>query len=784
MKNFRDRLGRELLLMDGAMGTMLQSRGLKLGELPGNMNLRAPEVVRGIHAEYAAAGADIIQANTFGVSRLKFGDETAKVVRAGIRIAREAVDASGREAYVAADIGPLGQLLKPVGDLEFEEAVALFREVIEASREADLLLFETFTDVYELKAALLAAREVSALPIVAMTTFDESGRMLTGADVLSAMTIAESLGAEAVGFNCGLGPEQMLALLPELRAAAGVPLAFNPNAGLPVVVDGQTQFRVSPEDFAAAARKLAEGGAALLGGCCGTTPAHIAALKEAVADLVPPPSKATGRTVICSYARAVEFGGTPVLIGERINPTGKPNLKRALRENDMGYVLREGAKQMDAGADVLDVNVGLPGIDEKTMLPRAVQELQAVLPLPLQIDSADPEAMARAARLYNGRPLINSVSGKRASMDAVFPVAQKYGAVLIALTLDDEGIPDSAAGRVAVAEKILAEAETYGIGPERIIFDPLAMSVSTGGGALATLDALSELSRRGLCTSLGVSNVSFGLPARARLNAAFFAEALSRGLSAGIVNPLDAGLMDAAACHRVLFGYDADCGNYIARFVEAETAPIKPTAALTLREAVLRGLREEARAAAEELLKTRAPMDIVEGELVPALNEVGEGFEKKTVFLPQLLMSAEAAGAAFEAVRGRIAAAGGQSGKGTVVVATVQGDIHDIGKNIARALLENYGYTVVDLGKDVPPETVLEAVLQSGAPLVGLSALMTTTVESMERTIRLLREKASVKIVVGGAVLTEDYALQIGADFYARDAMATVRAAERVFGAE
>ena len=784
MKNFRDRLGRELLLMDGAMGTMLQSRGLKLGELPGNMNLRAPEVVRSIHAEYAAAGADIIQANTFGVSRLKFGDETAKVVRAGIRIAREAVDTSGREAYVAADIGPLGRLLKPVGDLDFEEAVALFREVIESSREADLLLFETFTDVYELKAALLAAREVSALPIVAMTTFDESGRMLTGADVLSAVTVAESLGAVAVGFNCGLGPEQMLALLPELRAAAGVPLAFNPNAGLPVVVDGQTQFRVPPEDFAAAARKLAEGGAALLGGCCGTTPAHIAALKEAVAGIVPPPSKATGRTVICSYARAVEFGGAPVLIGERINPTGKPNLKRALRENDMGYVLREGAKQVDAGADVLDVNVGLPGIDEKAMLPRAVQELQAVLPLPLQIDSADPEAMARAARLYNGRPLINSVSGKRASMDAVFPVAQKYGAVLIALTLDDEGIPETAAGRVTVAEKILAEAETYGIGPERLIFDPLAMSVSTGGGALATLDALLELSRRGLRTSLGVSNVSFGLPARARLNAAFFAEALSRGLSAGIVNPLDAGLMDAAACHRVLFGYDADCANYIARFAETEAAPTKPTTVLTLREAVLRGLREEARVAAEELLQARAPMDIVEGELVPALNEVGEGFEKKTVFLPQLLMSAEAAGAAFEAVRGRIAAAGGQSGKGTVVVATVQGDIHDIGKNIARALLENYGYTVVDLGKDVPPEAVLEAVLQSGAPLVGLSALMTTTVESMERTIRLLREKASVKIVVGGAVLTEDYAMQIGADFYARDAMATVRAAERVFDAE
>ncbi len=782
MKKFRERLGRELLLMDGAMGTMLQARGLKLGELPGNMNLRAPEVVRGIHAEYLAAGADIIEANTFGVSRLKFADAAASVVRAGIHIARNAVDQSGRGAYVAANIGPLGRLLKPVGDLDFEEAVTLFREIVEASQEADLLLFETFTDVYELKAALLAAKETSDLPIVAMMTFDETGRMLTGADVASAATIAESLGAEALGFNCGLGPEQMVALLPSLRAVAGVPLSFNPNAGLPVVVEGQTQFRVSPEEFAAAARALAEGGAALLGGCCGTTPRHIAALKEAVAGVTPLPAVQTGRTIICSYARSVAFGNAPVLIGERINPTGKPNLKRALRENDMGYVLREGAKQFDAGADVLDVNVGLPGIDECELLSRAVVELQAVLPLPLQIDSANPEAMARAARLYNGRPLLNSVSGKRASMDAVFPVAQKYGAVLIALTLDDEGIPDSAEGRVAIAETILAEAAKYGIGPERLIFDPLAMSVSTGGGALATLDALAELHRRGLHTSLGVSNVSFGLPARPRLNAAFFAAALARGLSAGIVNPMDAGLMDAAACHNVLFGHDRDCAAYIARFANAEAAPAGTAGPdLTLREAVLRGLRKEARAAAAEMLKTHAPMDIVESELMPALNAVGDGFEKKTVFLPQLLMSAEAAGAAFEEVRARIAASGGETGKGTVVVATVRGDIHDIGKNIVRALLENYGYQVIDLGKDVPPEAVVEAVETSGAPLVGLSALMTTTVESMEETIRQLRARTSAKIVVGGAVLTADYARQIGADFYARDAMATVRVAEAVF---
>ena len=779
MRSFRERLGRELLLIDGAMGTMLQERGLGTGELPGRMNLRAAQTVRGIHEEYIAAGADIVTTNTFGASRLKFGDEVESVIRAGVRIAREAVAVSGRHAYVAADIGPLGKLLRPVGDLAFEDAVRLFAEIVRACEGADLLLLETFTDLYELKAALLAAKEASDLPVVAMLTFDEAGRMLTGADVTGAAALAAGLGADAVGLNCGLGPEQMLRLLPELRDAVGVPFGFEPNAGLPVVEDGRTRFLVSPDEFAAASRQLAEGGASLLGGCCGTTPAHIAALRRATQGLSPLPARRCERTIICSYARTVEFGGRPVVIGERINPTGKPNLKRALREGDMAYILREGASQADAGADVLDVNVGLPDIDERALLPRAVEELQAVLPLPLQIDSADDVAMERASRLYNGLPLLNSVSGKRASMDAVFPVARKYGAALIALTLDDDGIPETAEGRIAIAERILAEAANYGIGPERLIFDPLAMSVSTGGGALATLDALTELHRRGLRTSLGVSNVSFGLPARPTLNAAFFAAALSRGLSAGIVNPLAGGLMDALRCHDLLFGYDANCAAYIARFSGAESASAPTREELTLREAIVRGLREQARTAAAQALASRAPMEVIEQEIVPALDAVGEGFEKKTVFLPQLLMSAEAAKDAFGEVRARMPSA--QAKRGKVVLATVHGDIHDIGKNIVRALLENYGFEVLDLGKDVPAEAVVQAAIESRAPLVGLSALMTTTVQSMEQTIRLLRAQTDAKIVVGGAVLTEDYAMRIGADYYAADAMSAVRVAQSVF---
>ena len=781
MNRFRERLGREFLIFDGAMGTLLQKRGLRRGELPERMNLRAPQSVRNIHADYLEAGADIIESNTFGVNSLKFGAEADAILRAGVRLAREAVDACGREAYVAASIGPLGRLLKPVGDLEFEEAVRVFARSVRAASEADLLVFETFTDLYEMKAALLAAAENSDLPVVATMAFDESGRLLTGADVLTATTLAQSLGADAVGMNCGLGPAQMLGLLGSLREATRVPIAINPNAGLPQIVDGRTTFEVTPESFAADARKLAEGGAALLGGCCGTTPEHIRALRRALKGLAPLPPLRAPRTVVTSYARSVEFGGAPVLIGERINPTGKPNLKRALRENDMNYLLREGASQAEAGADVLDVNVGLPGIDERELLPRAVAQLQEILPLPLQIDSADPGAMARAARLYNGRPLLNSVSGKRASMDAVFPIAQKYGAVVIALTLDDEGIPQTAQGRVAIAERIADEAAKYAIGAERLIFDPLAMSVSTGGGALATLEALSQLHARGLRTSLGVSNVSFGLPARSGLNAAFFAAALARGLSAGIVNPLDRALMDAACCHKLLFGHDPDCALYIARFSDACAVPAEPARQLSLREAIERGLRDQARSAAELALDALEPMQVVDTQIVPALDAVGEGFEKKRVFLPQLLTSAEAAKAAFEVVRARIAAAGERRDRGCIVLATVQGDIHDIGKNIVRALLENYGFGVVDLGKDVRCEDVVEAALLHDAPLVGLSALMTTTVQSMEKTIRLLRERTRAKIVVGGAVLTEEYARKIGADFYARDAMAAVRVAEAVF---
>ena len=785
--NFLEALQSRVLLLDGAMGTMLQAAGLLPGELPERMNLSAPEKVLQVHLQYLQAGCDIVETNTFGANRLKFGAEVPRLFSAGVAIAREAIARSGRDAFVAASIGPSGKLLKPLGDLDFEEAYQLFYEAASAASDAgaDLILFETFSDAYEVKAALLAAREATNLPVAITMTFDESGRLLTGADVQCAAVLAESLGATIVGMNCGLGPKQMQKLLPALRASVRVPICINANAGLPVVVNGQTEFRVGPQEFAEDALLLAQGGAQLVGGCCGTTPEHIRALRRLLEGMRPVPFSSEPQTIVTSGCKSVVFSSRPVIIGERLNPTGKPSLKRALSSGDFAYVLGEGVKQAEAGADILDVNVGIPGIDEPATMVRAIRQLQEILPIPLQIDTSNPEAMDRAARIYNGRPLINSVNGKREVMDQVFPIAQKYGAVLIALTLDETGIPSTASGRVAIAERILREAEKYGIGRERLIFDPLALSVSTGGGAMATLDALWEIrTRLGAHTSLGVSNISFGLPARQRLNAAFFSAALARGLSAGIVNPLDAALMDALACHNALSGADADCSEYILRFADRQPAPAKPQhVRMTLREAVIRGLREEAGQLARELLSSRDAMRLVDEDLVPALNEVGKGFEQKKVFLPQLLMSAEAAKAAFGEIRAHLAKAGeSETPRGTIVLATVKGDIHDIGKNIVRALLENYGYRVIDLGKDVSPEEVVRAVIESQAPLVGLSALMTTTVESMEKTIQQLRKSVPVKIMVGGAVLTQEYSQAIGADFYARDAMESVQYANSVFG--
>lgn len=790
MKPFLETLGKRPIFIDGAMGTLLQSRGLAPGEVPESWNLTHPEVLLDIHRAYLAAGADILLANTFGANRYKLESAAAQqreIIRVGIALAKEAAE---ERAWVALDIGSTGKLLRPYGTLSFEEAYDAFADQIDAGTEAgaDLIVIETMSDIYETKAALLAAKEHSTLPVLVSLTFDEGGKLLTGADIAAAAAVVEGLGADVIGMNCGLGPKQMLRLLSQLRRACSLPIAVSANAGLPVVVDGETRFLVEPEEFAADCRALIEGGAAIVGGCCGTTPAHIAAMVDAcrACALSAPPARRS--TLVSSYTHTVTFGDAPLIIGERLNPTGKKALKEALRAGDLDYLCREALAQADNGAHILDLNVGLPELDEPEVLCRAVQAVQSVCDLPLQLDTSNVTALSRALRIYNGRPLINSVNGSAESMAAVFPLAKKYGAAVVALTLDEGGIPDSAAGRIAIAEKILATAKTYGLSEKDLIVDALAMTVSTGPDnaniALETLDYVRH--KLGMHTVLGVSNISFGLPRREKLNAAFFTMAMSRGLSAGIVNPGDEAMMDAYRCFCALSGCDDHCAAYVAHYsAPVEDAPAKraPVVELTLHQAVVRGLAGEAEAKTKQLLLTTPALEIIDGALIPALDEVGAGFEKKTVFLPQLLMSADAAKAAFAVLKAHMTASGAQQeSKGRLVLATVKGDVHDIGKNIVKTLLENYGFEVLDLGKDVPPDAIVETVCREHLRLVGLSALMTTTVPFMEETIRLLRDAApDCRVMVGGAVLTASYASEIGADHYARDAMGAVRYAEEIF---
>ena len=786
--DIRTELGRRLLFFDGGMGTMLQSAGLPGGYEPERWNLERPEAVQAVHAQYLAAGADIVTTNTFGANGVKLAGPSVEAAAAGVALAKAAVREAGR-GWVALDVGPTGRLLRPMGDLPFEEAVAAYAREIRAGAEAgaDLVLIETMSDLYEAKAAVVAAKESCDLPIFVSVVLDQGGRLLTGGDIPAAAALLEGLGVEALGLNCGLGPEQMQDYLPELRRWSSLPLFLQPNAGLPECVDGCTHYNVGPEDFAAAMAGLAREGLWLAGGCCGTTPAHIRALRAACQDIAPAPLPSHRRTWVSSYAKTVVFDREPVVIGERINPTGKPRLKEALRAGDMDYVLRLAVEQQEKGAQVLDVNVGLPEIDEAGLLPKAVEEIQGITDLPLQIDTNDPQAMEGAMRRYNGRPLVNSVSGKAESMAAVFPLLKKYGGTAIALTLDEKGIPPTAQGRLEVARRIVAEAAAWGIPKEDLIFDPLAMTISAGqGAAQVTLEALSLIREElGCRTSLGVSNVSFGLPRREQVNAAFFLLALQRGLSAAILNPGSRAMTDALLSYRALAGLDPNCQDYIAAMAGEGTPapPAAPAGELDLGEAVEKGLRESAAAAAKAALAGREPLEIIDHDLIPALDRVGAAFEAGRLYLPQLLMSAEAAKAVFELLKERMSAQGGgpPAGKAKVVLATVKGDVHDIGKNIVKVLLENYGYRVIDLGKDVAPEAVAGAVVRERAELCGLSALMTTTVGSMEETIRLLREQAPwCRIMAGGAVLTEEYARRIGADFYGRDAMSDVRYADQV----
>ena len=797
-----------VLILDGGMGTLLQAAGLPVGEYPERWNVTHPEAVEAIHRAYYEAGSHVVTTNTFGAYDTKFSDEELDaIVRGAVRVARRASEAfdDGKPRFVALDIGPTGRLLKPYGDLDFEEAVEVFAKTVRIGVDAgvDVVLIETMNDSYETKAALLAVKENCDLPVFVSNAYGGDGKLMTGASPSAMVALCEGLGADAIGANCSLGPAQLRGVVDELCRRASVPVLLQPNAGLPRVEDGRTVYDVDPDEFATEMLEAVRNGVRIVGGCCGTTPAHIRAVAEAIKEETPLPLCDKGYTVVSSYTHTVDLGKAPMLIGERINPTGKKRFKQALVERDMDYILKEAICQEEAGAHILDVNVGLPEIDEAEVLLRAVTEIQAVVTCPLQIDTANAQAMEQALRRYNGKAMVNSVNGREDVMRAVFPLVKKYGGVVVALTLDESGIPDTVDGRMAIVERILSVAATYGIEKKDIVFDTLAMAVSASPGmAEVTLRCLEKITREiGCGTVLGVSNISFGLPRRDIMNSSFYAMALERGLSAAIMNPYSAEMQNVYHAYRVLHGWDENCLGYI-EWTErcptpaADTATKQTVTAVAaeptatggdmdeLRRAILKGRREQAVNQMKTLLACVPPMETVERGIMPALDEVGKGFEEKRVYLPQLLMSAEAAGAAFEVLRAHVRAAGDSAqAKGPVVLATVEGDIHDIGKNIVKLLLENYGFRVVDLGRDVSPEDVVKEVLANNAPLAGLSALMTTTVPAMEKTIRLLRQKApACRVMVGGAVLNQSYADAIGADRYAADAMEGVRYAEEICG--
>lgn len=787
-----------ILYLDGGMGTLLQKQGLASGELPELWNITRPDVITAIHRDYYDAGSNVVNTNTFGANSLKFSDgELEQIVKNAVKNARKAADQSkgNQLKWVALDIGPTGKMLKPYGELDFEDAVAVFAKTVKLGVKygVDLVFIETMNDSYETKAALLAAKESCDLPVFVSNAYGVDGKLMTGAEPAAMVAMLEGMGADAIGVNCSLGPNALRGVVEQYVKYASVPIIVKPNAGLPKSVDGVAFYDVSANEFASEVTELIECGARIAGGCCGTTPEYISSLTATSSQIAVHPIDKKDVTCVSSYTHAVFFDDSPVLIGERINPTGKKLFKEALKAGDMDYILKEGIAQQEKGVHILDVNVGLPEIDEVKMLTNAVCELQAVINLPLQIDTSNPAAMEKALRRYNGKPMINSVSGKKESMDSVFPLAKKYGGLIVALTLDESGIPPKAEDRLEIARKILAEAQKYGIEKKDLIFDPLALTVSAdNNSAVETLKAIELINTQlGCHTSLGVSNVSFGLPSRDLINGSFFTMALCRGLSAAIMNPYSSEMMKSYFAYRTLAGLDENCAEFI-EFAESlpQTAPVSTIVksasnncdktVSALQNAVIKGLRDSAATLTGELLGNTAPLDIVKNEIIPALNVVGVGFENNKIFLPQLLMSAEAAKSAFEQIKltlkGEHAA-----DKCSVVLATVKGDIHDIGKNIVKLLLENYGFAVVDLGRDVAPETIVDEVIRLRSPIVGLSALMTTTVPAMEETINLLRQKAQwCKVVVGGAVLTQEYADSIGADKYAKDAMETVRYAEEI----
>lgn len=770
------------------MGTVLQQRGLPPGGQPELLNLTDPDLLGDIYRSYVAAGSQVVYANTFGANGLKLarsGHTAGEIIRAAISVAKAAVAGSG--AAVALDIGPLGELLEPMGSLPFERAYDLFREMTEAGAAAgaDLIVIETMTDLYEAKAALLAAKESTDLPVFVTMSFDESGRTFTGCTVPSMARTLEGLGADAIGLNCSLGPDLLAPLLKELCENTRLPVIAKPNAGLPDPVDGH--YDMGPEEFVRAILPCLEAGVTIFGGCCGTSPDYIRALSNALAGKCPAPRIYSGGSFVCTPTAPLRLDGVRV-IGERVNPTGKKRFQQALLEDDLDYILDVAVQQEDAGADILDVNVGFPGVDEVSMLPRVVKKLQSAVSLPLQLDSSNPAALEAGLRVYNGKAAVNSVNGEPEVLERVLPIVKKYGASVVGLCLDGGGIPQTAEGRVAVARRILDAVLAHGIPKEDLWIDCLTLTVSAQQEQAAeTLKALRTVhGELGLQTVLGVSNISFGLPNRPLITQNFLIQAMGAGLTLPIINPNQREMMDAVAAFRVLSGEDIQCRAYVDRFANAgQAAPAPASAAeLTLDDAIIRGLKADAGKLARAALETEDELALVERRLIPALDKVGEDYEKGRVFLPQLLSAAQAAQSVFEVIRASIAEKGGTPvKKGTLIIATVHGDIHDIGKNIVKTVLENYGYEVIDLGRDVPPETVVEAVQAHNVRLVGLSALMTTTLPAMEETIRQLHALPEPPVTfVGGAVVTPEYAKQMGADYYARDARESVEIARKVLG--
>ena len=792
--NFKEFLKSNIVVLDGGMGTLLQAKGLKTGDLPETWNITRPDEIIAIHKAYFDSGSNVVSTNTFGANVLKFNEvELNEIISSAIKNAKKAREesTSTKEKFIALDIGPTGKLLKPLGDLDFEEAVNIFKNTVEIGTKygVDLVIIETMNDSYETKAALLAVKEICDIPVIVTNAYSENGLLMTGATPEAMVALLEGMNVDALGANCSLGPKQLLPIAKKLLENASVPVVLKPNAGLPKTINGKTVFTVNAEEFSTDLSEIIKAGVRVVGGCCGTTPEYIKLLSEKATDIEPVEIIKKNKTVVSSGTHTVEFNKKTILIGERINPTGKKKFKQALIDNDINYVLNEAVSQQEKGVDILDVNVGIPDIDEVSVLTNAVCSIQSVVDLPLQIDTSNVSAMESALRRYNGKALINSVNGKKENMDAIFPLAKKYGSVIVALTLDENGIPQTYEGRVEIAKNILEYSQKFGIDKKDIIFDTLTLTVSADStSALTTLKALKTIKNELNChTILGVSNVSFGLPERDTINSTFFALALENGLSGAIMNPYSSEMMKTYYSFNALNGIDENCTEYIEKIKNFSSSTIQNSINdngkfSQLQKAIINGLKNSSGEITKELLKESEPLDIVNNEIIPALNIVGEGFESKKYFLPQLLMSAEAAKEAFNVIKSTLKQQDNSKNNGTIIIATVEGDIHDIGKNIVKLLLENYGYNVVDLGKDVAPEIIVKSAIDNNAKIVGLSALMTTTVPKMEETISLLNKKSpQTKTLVGGAVLTEEYANRIGADKYAKDAMSAVHYAQEVF---